>query len=133
MTPLIDVVFLLLVFFLLTTSFTKPTPSQDAAPIQEAIIDVQLARSASGDDAAETQMLTVFLDDKGLLYVDSETPLAPNQLKQTLLDEVAAGRQSTVNLKADKRASHGAVIEALDLIKEAGIESVNLIIEKASE
>lgn len=131
LTPLIDVVFLLLVFFLLTTTFSQPTPSQSSTPVTEAVIDIQLARAKAGGAQSPAEKLTVFLDEKGLLYLDGEDPIPPNQLKQKLLDLIANGTTPVVDLKADKKASHGAVIELLDMIKESGIETVNIVIEKA--
>ncbi|OIP31093.1 MAG: hypothetical protein AUK47_23240 [Deltaproteobacteria bacterium CG2_30_63_29] len=130
LTPLVDVVFLLLIFFLLTMTFSQPTPSQSPTPVTEAVIDIQLARAKAGGEQSTVEKLTVFLDEKGLLYLDKDEPIPPNQLKQKLLDLIAAGTPPVVDLKADKKATHGAVIELLDMIKESGIETVNIIIEK---
>jgi biopolymer transport protein ExbD len=130
MTPLIDVVFLLLVFFLLTT-FLRPQPTQESSQQEEAVIDIQFATAASGHAETAAEKVTVFLDTEGLLYLDSDTPVPPNVLKQRLLDLLGAGKQPVVDLKADKRASHGSVIELLDLIKETGVETVNIVIKKS--
>ncbi|MDX9723784.1 MAG: biopolymer transporter ExbD [Myxococcota bacterium] len=130
-TPLIDCMFLLLIFFLLSTTFARPTPSQESEEESEAVIDVQLARSKSGASSEAARSVDVFLDDAGLLYVDGQQPVKPNELKQKLSDLLAAEQPPLVNLRADRRASHGSVVEALDLIKDAGIETVNIVIEKS--
>ena len=130
-TPLIDCMFLLLIFFLLSTTFSRPTPAQDAEEDREAVIDVQLARSKSGADDQPAENVDVYLDQQGVLYLDENQPVKPNELKQRLGDVLAKGNKPTVNLRADRRVSHGAVVEALDLVKETGIETVNIVIEKS--
>ena len=130
-TPLIDIVFLLLVFFLLTTTFAQPTPSEQSTTESESIIDIQLAEGQSGQAAAPAEKITVFLDDQGMIFLDSDTPIPPNELKAALLEMVKDGETPNVDLKADKKASHGAVIELLDLIKGTGIEQVNIVIQKS--
>lgn len=131
LTSLIDVVFLLLIFFLLTTTFSRPTPTNATEQQDEAVIDVQLPASGSGATPSTQERLTLFLDPQGLIYLDSEAPMAPNELKAHLLDLKAQGKDLVVDLKADKRASHGATVELLDLVKQSGIETVNFVIEKA--
>lgn len=130
MTPLIDVVFLLLVFFLLTTTFSQPTPTESTDEPEEAVIDVDLPSASSGNAETSSESLTVYLDPDGRVYLDSDTPLAPNELKATLLQKRDEGTDVIVNLKADKQASHGATMELLDLVKQSGVQTVNFVIEK---
>lgn len=129
LTPLIDVVFLLLVFFLLTTTFTKPTQSREAVEQVEQAIDVKLAKAQSGTSASPGERLTLFLTENGEVVLNNGDRIAPNDLKARLL-EMVEDKDVLVDLKADKRAAHGAVIELLDLVKSAGIEQVNIVIEK---
>lgn len=130
LTSLIDVVFLLLIFFLLTTTFARPTPTNASEQQEEAVIDVQLPASGTGATNTAQERLTLFLDPDGLIYLDDQNPMPPNQLKAHLLELKAQGKDLVVDLKADKRASHGATIELLDLVKQSGVETVNFVIEK---
>lgn len=131
LTPLIDVIFLLLVFFLLTTTFSKPTQSREAVKEVEAAINVQLAKAKSGTSTTTAERITLFLDDKGQLFLSNGDQIAPNDLKAKLLELKEREENPLVDLKADRSASHGAVIEVLDLVKETGIEQVNIVIEKS--
>lgn len=124
-TPLIDVVFLLLIFLLLTTTFAEPREDRP----EEAIIDVQLAPSASAKDEAPPESIDVYLDELGRVYLDSSVPLEQEEWVR-ILDEKSRQTQLQINLKADKRVSHGLVIETLDAIKAIGIDAVNLVLEK---
>ncbi|MFA5625437.1 MAG: biopolymer transporter ExbD [Bradymonadales bacterium] len=125
-TPLVDVVFLLLIFLLLTMTFAAPIPEVK----KEAIIDIELAQSSSASSESQSVALNVFLDAQGQLYIDDEQALPVQELKALLLDK-SHDAQLIVNLKADRRASHGQVIEALDLIKSANIKNLNLVVEKS--
>ena len=129
-TPLIDVVFLLLVFFLLTTTFARPTPNQEPVPVRESVIDIQLARAGSGQSVGDVRRLSVYLDADGQLFMGTDEPMAPDELKERLHELMTtAEEQPVIDLKADRRTSHGAVIELLDLVKESGLENVNIVIE----
>lgn len=128
-TPLIDVVFLLLVFLLLTMTF-----SEDKSEVEEAIIDIELAQSSTTQEEKPTESLTLLIDEKGTLY-RSDAPLAntKDELRLYLSEKLLKTPDMLVNVKADHRAQHGQVIHALDLLKELGIKRVHLVIEKTKE
>ena len=128
-TSLVDVVFLLLIFLLLTMSFAAPSRDSE---VEESIIDVNLAESSSSDGARTSESLTVYLDKAGLLYLDSDEAISAQGLKARLTD-LDNKEDVSVSLKADRSASHGQVIESLDIIKSAGINRVQLVIEQIGE
>lgn len=126
-TPLIDVVFLLLVFLLLTMTF-----SQDKSEVEEAIIDIELAQSSTTQETPPTETLTLLIDENGTLYrSDAPTAKTKEDIKLYLSEKLLSTPELNVSVKADHRAQHGQVIDALDLLKELGIKRVNLVIEKA--
>jgi biopolymer transport protein ExbD len=131
MTPLIDVVFLLLIFFLITTTFSRPTQSQTAPPDPTAQIPIELKEAASGSSSEPSQSLNVTVDGAGGFFLDAE-PVTADDLRARIAELKAQGQTPAVNLRADKAAQHGQVIEALDLIRGAGVEQVNFVIKKAS-
>ena len=125
-TPLIDVVFLLLVFLLLTMTFTEDRPE-----VEEAIIDIELAKSSTTQDPPPTEAITLLIDEKGSLYqADAAIPKTRDELKLYLAEQLLSKPKLSVNVKADHRAKHGQVIDALDMLKELGIQHVHLVIEK---
>ncbi len=128
-TPLIDVVFLLLVFLLLTMTFTE-----EKTEIEEAIIDIELAKSSTTQPPMKHESLTLLIDEKGNLYQSDEAvPRTNEQLKLFLAEKLLSDPDLSVNVKADHRARHGQVINALDLLKELGIQKVHLVIEKKTK
>ena len=126
-TPLIDVVFLLLVFMLLTMTFSQ----KNDAETKEAIIDIQLAKSSTTSTPNPPETLTLLVDEHSSIY-RSDEPMAKTreELKFYLSEKLLSSPDLHVNVKADHRTPHGQVIDALDILKELGIEQVNLVIEK---
>ena len=114
LTPLIDIVFLLIIFFLLATTFVEI----------EKDIGVQLPPAATGKErrkAAGSVIINVHRD--GTLVV-----LGRVVTKEELYDELRATWDrdvfTAVVVRGDKRAAHGAVVEVLDLCKKARIRNI---------
>ena len=129
-TSLIDVVFLLLVFLLVTMTFNQTPPE----PTQEAIIDVELATASNITDEAPTETLALLVNESGKLYIDGDPLLYTiESLKVRLAEELLKKKNLAVNVRADHRATHGDVVAALDLLKSLNIERVNLVIELKKE
>ena len=126
-TPLIDVVFLLLVFMLLTMTFTQNLKSDT----EEAIIEIQLAKSSTANTPSPTKAITLLIDEYGRIY-HSDTPLPQTKedIRLFLSTEHLSFPDLFINIKADHRVQHGLVIDVLDMIKDIGINQVNLVIEK---
>ncbi len=106
LTPLIDVVFLLLIFFMVTTTFTKETrltvdlPEAQGVAEQEETEQVEITISAEGDFAVN-----------GKALVNSE----PDNLKAALI-EVSDGDSSLpLIITADAMTPHQAVVTAMDV------------------
>lgn len=124
-TPLIDVVFLLLVFLLLTMTFSK-----DESRVEEAIIEIELAQSSSHADPTPKTSLQITIDGDGRIY-HGESAVAQTEetLKLYLSESYVAHPDLSVNVRADKRARHGDIVRLLDIVKSLGINSVQLVIE----
>ena len=125
LTPMIDVVFLLLIFFVLIAQFSSPQRAQVQLPVPQP----SAARYLYSPDVLT---ITVICDQHGelLAYQIEGQMIAPEQLAvltQTLLDRRKADPQVEVNLRADRRAD-GKVIEVLmAACARAGIGHVNLV------
>jgi biopolymer transport protein ExbD len=117
LTSLIDVVLLLLVFFMVSTSFIKATeirlqlPQADATPREEPATEIEIMISTAGD---------YFVDGKELVNRRPET-------LQRALEEVAGeGRELPVTIRADGRASHQSVVTAMDIVGRLGFSRITI-------
>lgn len=129
-TSLIDVVFLLLVFLLVTMTFDKTPPE----PTQEAIIEVELATASNITDEAPVETLALLVLEDGKMYIDGDPLLySLETLGLRIAEERLSKPNLAVNVRADHRATHGDVVAALDLLKSLNIERVNLVIELKKE
>ncbi|MGD8396328.1 MAG: biopolymer transporter ExbD [Candidatus Eiseniibacteriota bacterium] len=112
-TSLIDILFLLIIFFVVSSTFLEQPGMQ---------LDLPEAESA---EAQEAEQLTVELDAAGGLRLDGE-PVAPGQLLETLRARVAArdaGDRALV-LRADREVPHGRVVRVMDDARRAGIRDL---------
>jgi biopolymer transport protein ExbD len=117
LTSLIDVVLLLLVFFMVSTSFIKATeirlqlPQAEAAPREEPVTEIEIMISTAGD---------YFVDGKELVNRRPET-------LQRALEEVAGERRELpVTIRADGRASHQSVVTAMDIVGRLGFSRITI-------
>jgi biopolymer transport protein ExbD len=112
-TPLIDVVFLLLIFFLVATRFAE----------EDRELDVLLPSAADAKPlVAKPKLLFVSIDDQGRYYYDGAVR-SVDQLKEVLAREVVNNSlNQSVVLRADQRCDWGHVAAALDACHSAGIK-----------
>lgn len=117
LTPLIDVVFLLLIFFMVSTTFTR-----------ESEITINLPEAAPTESERERTMIDLVIDVQGRYYVNNKL-LVNTQLEtlRTVLQQVVEGRDDAVLLiSADAKTPHQAVITAMDAARQSGIVQVSL-------
>ncbi len=120
LTPLIDVVFLLLIFFMVTTTFVT-----DATGMR-----VDLPRSSSQEAIPEGSDITLELAADGTITLDDH-PLTAAQLSAELRKAAEADPNTLVVLKADSELSHGRVVEVMDLARGIGLTSFAIATESA--
>jgi len=112
-TSLIDVMFLLLIFFMVTSTF-KNQPA----------INLVLPRSATATETVDTPTV-IYLTSTGQVYLN-DTLLADEEVERTLAQLHAASGEERMVLRADENASHGDVVELIDTIKQSGFTRVSL-------
>ncbi len=116
-TPLIDVVFLLLIFFMLSTTF-----------IVQPRMKIDLPEASAEGQKKEKEEIKVSISRDGDLYLgDRETDL--DELRKAFAEAAARSRESIVIINADERAFHGRVVEVMDSAKEAGITRLAIATE----
>jgi biopolymer transport protein ExbD len=119
--PLIDVVFCILVFFILASlQFTRQ---------QSINIDLPQARTATSSTQAqgEREILPVTIDGVGQIYVEKQ-PIQRTQLGDILKNYLEENPTGTLVLYASRSATYNDVIEILDLLRQVGGDRVSLAI-----
>ncbi|MEJ2609291.1 MAG: biopolymer transporter ExbD [Candidatus Thiodiazotropha sp.] len=118
LTPLIDIVFLLLVFFMLTAHF-----------IEDEAIDIQLPEAQSSNPSEEDDTVEISMLPNGDILVDGRAASLDN-LEQTLRGALHAPNKRFVRLKGDQSAQFGTGIKIIDAARSAGAESLDILTEK---
>ncbi len=109
--PLIDVVFLLLIFFMLTSSF-----------VMQPGIKVNLPKAVTSE-IVKIKNIEIIISAENATYINGRV-VVTEELKN-LLKQVARKSQSIL-IKADKRASLGRIVEIWDLARDLGIAQINI-------
>lgn len=113
MTPMVDVMMLLVIFFMMTTAFVTVYPG----------FAVNLPQASAEKQAAKQTVILIAKD--GRIAVDGQ-PAAREQLGSL----VKSAGKTTVSIQADKEASHGRVVEVMDELHKAGITKLAIAIEE---
>lgn len=117
MTPMVDCVFLLLIFFMISTAFIE-TPG----------LTIKLPESTKQTVTREPQEIKIYLDKEGNLF-HKEQPLSLEQFKTLLQQTGSTAGQTTFLLLADREAKHGKVVQLMDLAQSAGIGKLAIATE----
>ena len=126
LAPLIDVVFILLLFFVVTTSFTRETQLK---------VDLPEAASGTPPQDAATRQLEILVDADGRFSLNGQ-PLHENDLN-TLM--AALGRESAGDItlplviSADGKAPHQAVVTAMDAAGKLGFARLRITTVEAQD
>lgn len=113
LTPLIDVVFLLLIFFMVSTTFERETK-----------VSVELPEASGERLETEPQLLEITIDREGRYYVNGQEVVNTqvDTLKRSLQKALDAGGETQqVILSADRKTPHEAVIRAMDAARQVGL------------
>jgi biopolymer transport protein ExbD len=116
--PLIDVVFLLLIFFMLSSHF-----------VTEPGIKITLPVSVTATVHREKET-AVFIAEDNTLYLDGKQ-VDMDDFASKLKDKVAQAEKKTVIIKADKKVDLGLAVQVMDIAKQA--EASGLIISTRQE
>ena len=111
LTPMIDVVFLLLIFFMVATTFLDP----------EREIDLELPEAESGEVASETLDQIVINIQRDGTIVLSGAPVDRDQLVSRLRDAARANPETPVTIRGDRATRHESVVAVMDACGVAGL------------
>jgi len=123
LTPMIDVVFLLLIFFMVTTTFQR-----------EAALKIELPE-AQGDREPRRQVLEVVIDAGGRYYIDHHELINTRieTLKKAMRRALRPDARPVVVIAADRRTPHQAVIRVLDAARQLGLSHISFATETPDE
>ena len=114
LVPLIDVILVLIIFFVITTTF-------DA----RSVLKLELPR-ASGEANTQTGSLSLLINADGRYFVDDREALRTDveSLKRTIVEVAGEDRDRTVLLRADARTPWQAVVTAYDALGQLGFRRI---------
>ncbi|PHS70429.1 MAG: biopolymer transporter ExbD [Cycloclasticus sp.] len=114
LTPLIDVVFLLLIFFMVTTTFDRETQLKIELP------------QASGEHKKATEMLEISIDKKSKFYINQKELVnsAIDTIKKALKQAAGDRENPPLLISADGQATHQSVISVLDAASQLGFVNI---------
>lgn len=116
MTPMLDIVFIMLIFFIVTTSFVK-----------ESGIDVNRpeAQQASKKPSAN---IFIAINENGLVYMEKRE-VDIQRVRANVERMLAESPEAQVMIQADEAAKHGIVVKVMDQVKAAGIDTISVSAE----
>ena len=117
LTPLVDIIFLLIIFFLVSSTFEK----------SEQQLGVELPQTRASEEKVEQKDIeswAVLIDREGVLFID-ETEVSEKAFEEKLRRNRSRRDKIQVIVKADKRVVYGKVAKALGLLGEFGFKRVS--------
>ena len=112
MSPLIDIVFLLLIFFAVTTTF-----------LEQSAMDLELAESSTSEAATSTRIV-VEVGESGEIRMQGEIVTA-EQL-ETRVGELSEEDRARITVRADSSISLGLAVQVIDALRNGGAEGISL-------
>ncbi|MEI6313571.1 MAG: protein TolR [Syntrophus sp. (in: bacteria)] len=119
-TPLVDVVLVLLIIFMVT------------APMLSMGIDVNLPRVKSKTIDVNEEKLVLSINKDGEIFIN-RTKIPKNELKVKLENIFTARIDKEIFLRADKSVAYGFVVEVMSEIRKAGVDKLGMVTETPEE
>lgn len=115
--PLVDILFVVLIFFIVTTTFNR-----------DAGITLTLPEASAGAEARQETTLEIVIDAEGRYYINQQQVVntSPETLKRALQQVAAELQDAPVVISADAKTPHQAVITAMDVARQLGFVHITL-------
>lgn len=117
MIPLVDVVLLLLIFFMVSSTFSF-----------EGRVKVQLPQASAEASTKSEDPIVVTVTAQGAYRVNEHTLInnSPDTLRAAVLKEAGTGRGVPITIRADANATHQSVVTAMDVLGRLGFSQINI-------
>ena len=120
LTPMLDVVFIMLIFFIVTTSFVK-----------EAGIDVSRPNAATAEKKEKASIL-VAINNNGDIWIDKRK-IDVRSVRANIERLHAESPEGTVVIQADQTSKTGMLVKVMDQIRLAGVSSISIAATQGGE
>jgi biopolymer transport protein ExbD len=124
LTSLIDVVFLLLIFFMVSTTFDR-----------QSVLSLELPEAGTAQTEAVPNMVELVITDDGRMFIN-DNQLAddrPATVQAAIAEQFAANADATLVIRADAEAPHRLVVRVLDAAAAEGIQRLTIAAVEVSE
>jgi biopolymer transport protein ExbD len=124
LTSLIDVVFLLLIFFMVTTTFER-----------QARLRIELPEASDEPSVVQTQAIEIAISADGRFYVNANEVVNTRieTLRQAIARAAGDDREQSITIRADARTPHQAVVTAMDAVNRLGFVNLSIATTPSSE
>jgi biopolymer transport protein ExbD len=121
LTPMVDVTFLLLIFFMITASFTIQKTIHVPAPNKEGVSPI------TQEQEKESVSIEVAIDEKNAITVDDEPLADPSSLADVIQTKMRKDQKQELLLSQDVDSLHETTILVIDAANEAGIQKIRIV------
>jgi len=111
LTPLVDVIFQQIIYFMLTSSF-----------IMQPGINIKLPK-ATTTETVQKEEIFVSISEEGIIFYKGQ-PIKLKELEQIFRQEKSRRKEITLVIRADKNTKHGRVVQVMDKGRKEGIDKI---------
>ena len=114
MTPMLDIVFIMLIFFIVTTSFVKPMG-----------IEYNTPENNTPTNSKKSDNILISIEKSGLIKLGDRL-VDVERVTANVQQRLAEAPDAAVLIQAEKEARHGLVVKVMDQVKIAGVEKISV-------
>jgi biopolymer transport protein ExbD len=118
MIPMIDMVFLLLIFFALTSTFEV-----------QRFLELNLPKGSAGIELKKTERLTLSISKENQITLENN-PIELGELESKLKEIMQGGSVVTLVIRGDENVPHGRVVELMDAANAAGVKKILVTVSR---
>ncbi|UAA38555.1 biopolymer transporter ExbD [Paraneptunicella aestuarii] len=116
MTPMLDIVFIMLIFFIVTTSFVKEEGLEVNRP------------DSSANSNSKAKTVSIWIDERGMIYMNNRL-IDSERVTANIQSFLAENNTDSAVIKAHKKTKHGTVVKVLDQAAEAGLHKLSVVVD----